>query len=50
MGIVFSKIQNLLFGMLKLQQDRIMGYRALRGREEERGLLNRANMNNRVQK
>lgn len=28
MGIVFSKIQNLLYGMLKLQQDRTMGTRA----------------------
>jgi predicted GNAT family N-acyltransferase len=42
MGIVFSKIQNLLFGMLKPQQDRIMGNRDLRGRGEGRGLLNRA--------
>jgi hypothetical protein len=42
MGVIFSKIQNLLFGMLKPQQDRIMGNRDLRGRGEGRGLLNRA--------
>jgi hypothetical protein len=38
MSIVFSKIQNLPFGMLKPQEDRIMGNMDLRGR----GLLNRA--------